>query len=255
MRPLRPFIVVVTALAATALVACTTIDSGAVATSDVQPRIRVVVDETGTAQVSVALLSGFANVLELQAGELLSARLGAGAPVALTVGDGEVFGAPTAYFATLNGAMPGNEIVLSWSRPDQESAPDTRIVVPPTLAGVATSGTAFEFDDDVMLFWTPDGSGDAVDVRLRLVACDGLDADEFAAARFLAGFPSTFAIADGAGTFEPALLAGAATSCDAVLEVGRSREAIDLDPAFDGLRDRSSVVHLAAEIPVVFVAP
>jgi hypothetical protein len=40
-----------------------------------------------------------------------------------------------------------------------------------------------------------------------------------------------------------------------VLEVGRSSDAIDLDPAFDGLRDRSSVVQLGAELPVVFAEP
>ena len=103
--------------------------------------------------------------------------------------------------------------------------------------------------------WTPDGSGDEVDVRLRLVACDGLDADQLEAARFLAGFPATFPIEDGAATFEPVLVVGAATSCTAVLEVGRATAAIDLDPAFGGLRDRSSAVQLGAAVPLTFAAP
>lgn len=256
MRHERPFRCSLAAFASVAvLAACTTVGSGPVETSAVEPRIRVVVDEGGDARISVALLTGFANALELEAGDVLTARLGSGAPVVLTQRTDEVFGASTAYFATLAGAASGDEIVLAWSRTDQESAPDTRIKIPAVLGGVATEGTAFGFDDDVVVMWTADGSGDDVDVRLRLVACDGLDADELEAARFLAGFPTTFPIADGVGTFEPVLLIGASTTCSAVLEVGRSSAAIDLDPAFGGLRERSSAVQLAAGISLVFAEP
>ena len=256
MQPPRSIRTGIAALVSVALLAaCSTVGSGAVETSAVEPRIRVVVDEGGSARISVALLTGFANALELEAGDVLTARLEAGALVTLTAGTDEVFGASTAYFATLPGAMPGNQIVLSWSRADQESAPTTRIVIPASLSGAATVETAFGFDDDVVVTWTPDGSSDAVDVRLRLEACDGLTADELEAARFLAGFPTTFPIGDGTGTFEPLLATGASTTCSAVLEVGRSTDAIDLDPAFGGLRDRSSVVRFGTVLPVVFSEP
>lgn len=256
MRYERPFRCGITALASVVvLAACATVGSGPVETSAVEPRIRVVVDAAGDAHVSVALLTGFANALELEGGDVLTARLGSGAPVVLTERTDEVFGASTAYFAALAGAATGDEIVLAWSRTDQESAPDTRIAIPPVLGGVATEGTTFGFDDDVVVTWTADGSGDDVDARLRLVSCDGLDADELEAARFLAGFPTTFPIADGTGTFEPLLVTGSSTTCSAVLEVGRSTGAIDLDPAFAGLRDRSSVVRFGADVPLVFAEP
>ncbi len=256
LNPWRPVRVVFAVLAAVAvLTGCTTVGSSAVETSAVEPRIRVVVDESGSARISVALLAGFANALELEAGDALTARLETGTPIELTEGASEVFGASTAYFATLSGAMPGDAIVLAWSRAGQVSAPNTRIVVPEAVRGVSTGGTEFGFDDDVPVAWTPEAPGDAVDARLRLVACDALDADELAAARFLAGFPATFPIEDGAGTFEPVLATGASTACSAVLEVGRSSSTIDLDPAFGGLRDRSSVVQLGAEVAVVFAEP
>ena len=41
--------------------------------------------------------------------------------------------------------MPGDEVVLSWSRVDQESAPATRIEVPAALGGVATVGAIVRF--------------------------------------------------------------------------------------------------------------
>lgn len=256
MRTPRSIRAALAALASVAaLAACTTVDSGPVATSDVQPRIRVVVDAGGTAHVSVALLTGFASALELQSGESLTARLEAGPPVALSFGTGEVFGASAAYFATLDGATVGDEIVLSWTRPDGVDAPATTVVVPEPLSDVATAGAAFGFDDDVGVSWAPDASGDEVDARLRLEACDDLDADELEAARFLGGFPTTFPIEDGAGTFEPILLVGASTTCSAVLEIGRSSDAIDLDPAFAGLRARSSVVQLATAVALVFAEP
>lgn len=256
MRHERPVRCGFAAFASVALLAaCATVGSGSVATSSVEPRIRVVVGEGGEARVSVALLTGFANALALEGGDVLSARLGSGTPVELTERTDEVFGASTAYFAALAGATAGDEIVLAWSRVEGESAPDTRITVPEVVGGVATVGATFGFDDDVVVTWTPDASGDAVDVRLRLVACDGLSADELEAARFLAGFPTTFPIADGTGTFEPVLVTGTSTTCSAVLEVGRSSDAIDLDPAFGGLRDRSSVVRLGAGVPLVFAEP
>lgn len=251
-----PFRTWFVALASVAVLgACTTVGSGAVETSAVEPRIRVVVDPSGSVRMSVALLTGFANALELQDGDVLTARREAGVPVALTAGTDEVFGASTAYFADLTGATSGDEIVLSWSRTEQESALGTRIVVPASLDGVATAHAAFGFDDDVVVTWTPDGSGDDVDVRLRLEACDGLTADELEVARFLAGFPTVFPIAGGTGTFEPVLAIGASTTCSAMLEVGRSSDAIDLDPAFGSLRVRSSVVRVGAAIPLVFTEP
>ena len=255
MQPKRSIRAASAAFAAAALAACATVGSIGVETSAVEPRIRLVVDEGGTARISVALLTGFANALELEGGEVLTARIASGAPVALTAESGEAFGASTAYAAVLDGATPGDEVVLSWSRTDQVSAPATRIAVPASLGGVATVGAAFDFDDDVAVTWTPDGTGDDVDVRLRLVACDGLDADQLEAARFFAGFPVTFPIEDGAATFEPVLVIGAATSCTAVLEVGRATLGIDLDPAFGGLRDRSSAVQLGAAVPLTFAAP
>lgn len=247
---------ILVALASVAgLVGCTTVGSGAVETSAVEPRIRVVVDAAGSARVSVALLTGFANALKLEAGEAWTARLEGGTPIELTEVGSDVFGASPAYAASLAGVASGDTIVLAWSRAGQVDAPNTRVVVPEPLSGAATGGAAFGFGDDVPVTWTPDAPGDQVDVRLRLVACDGLDADELAAARFLAGFPDTFPIEDGAGTFEPALATGASTACSAVVEVGRSSSAIDLDPAFGGLRDRSSVVHLGAEVAVTFAEP
>ena len=256
MQPTRSIRAAFAASAAIALLAaCATVGSIGVETSAVEPRIRLVVDEGGTARISVALLTGLANALVLEGGDVLTARLATGTPVALSAGSGEVFGASTAYVAALDGAMPGDEVVVSWSRADQVSAPATRIEVPAALGGVATVGASFGFDDDVAVTWTPDGSGDEVDVRLRLVACDGLDADELEAARFFSGFPATFPIAAGAAAFEPVLVVGAATSCTAVLEVGRATTAIDLDPAFGRLRDRSSAVQLGAAVPLTFAAP
>lgn len=247
---------VAAATAVTLLVAgCASIDSAPVATSDVQPSIRVVVDTSGDARVEVTLRSGF-RVLDLTEGESLTVRLNGGAPVTMVAGTG-AFGLNSTYVAEIDASIDaGDDLTIAWNRVDLVDAPATVVTVPAPLSGARVTNAALSFDDDVALTWTPDGLGGEVDARVVVTSCAGASAEDLAAIAFFAGFPDTFPLADGAGEMDAIVLdPDGVTQCDAVVEVGRATADIDLDPAFDRLDSQSVVVHLGAEVDVTYGAP
>jgi hypothetical protein len=239
-----------------ALVACSVTESVEVPTDAIAPQFRVVAGQ-GATHVTVVLFRAGpgANRLELSAGDALTARLGAGAPVALQVTEpGSIW---VRYTGMLDAATEGDEVVVAFERARQESAPATRLAVPqaPVVSAPTDGSTQARFEGDpttLDVAWTPLPGDLSVEVSLDLVSCDGLDAEETEALAALVGLPGQ--LYDGASGAASVDVLGLVDdqACVADVLIGAVSQVVGLDPAFAGERAGTRIVHLAPPPRVTF---
>ena len=231
---------------------------GTVPTADLEPKVRVVsVAGVGTEVTVVLYRAGtLAGTYELPIGERLVATPPGGAGVVLT--PAEDLSTPTrpdGYRAWLPEVAPGGQVRIALERAGDEAALDTRVRVPPDAPVTAPeAGARRTIGSSFTAEWTPFDTGQ-VELRFEVAACDGLGDEELADLRVARGYPILPLRAGDAGSATLTFTApDAATSCAADLWLGRTGEAIDLDPAFRGLRAGSRAVRVASPVPMTFDA-
>ncbi len=229
------------------------------ATADIEPKVRVVSTAGEATEVTVVLFRGsqpFATY-RLQRGERLTVTPPGGEPVALTPGtDMSAWLRRNAYVATLPEARPGDELVIAFTRAEEDDAPATVVRVPGEIAVTRPSpGDERTFDESFSVAWEPLGSGQ-VELRFAVGDCAGLaeeDLEELRAERGFVGFPFGAPLSPGETGLATVTFSApaAAERCEAALLVGRTSDAIALDPAFGALRDDSRSVRVSAVVPLL----
>lgn len=233
------------------VIGCSQVDTVGVATSEIYPRVRVVSSATAT-EVTVVLFRGASGFTRLQLadGEALTARPLGGDPVSMSVRSPDTL--TVRYEATLPAVAPGNQLVIALTRASEADAPDTRVTIPPTPEITApAAGSEFLPDQPFTVAWMP-FTGDAVEVRFALTACDDLTQDEIDVVEAVVALPGVL-YEGSAGEADVAFFPGGSTlACEADLLVGRAGDDVDLDAALGGLRSDSRIVREAPPRPLVF---
>lgn len=247
---------VVGALVALLLSAC----SGApepVATSDIEPKIRVVSTAGQGTDVTVVLYRGeslFATY-RLLPGERLTATGPDGTVVELQRGvDTSAFLRRNAYVGSLPDAAPREDVVIAFERTTEASALETVVRVPGEIrVGRPEAGDQRTLNETFSVVWDA-FPGDGVELGYRVAGCDGLDPEALADVRTERAFVSLEPLDGALGIAASSFGAPAdATRCEADLLVGRVGDQIALDPAFGELRDASRAVRVTQAIPLVFL--
>jgi len=229
-----------------------------VATSDIEPKVRVVSTAGEGTAVTVVLYRGdslFATY-RLLAGERLTATGPDGTAVVLERGvDTSAFLRRNAYVGTLPEVPPREDVTIAFERSGEASALETVVRVPAEIrVNRPQAGDRRTLNDSFTVTWDALASDD-VELSYRVAACDGLDAEELDDLRTQRGFVSFFPSDGTTGLTTTSFDApSAATRCEADLIVGRVGDQIALDPAFGELRDASRAVRVSAPIPMVFTA-
>jgi len=244
---------VMVSIAVALLIGCSASDAVDVPTSVIQPQFRIVSSANGDTTVRVDLFrSGFgSDRLRLTGGDALTVSVDGGPATTLTLQSGETVNQH--YAATLTGVAIGSELVVALNRVGEESAPETRVVIPSAPAVTApTAGASFTAGVDFEVAWEP-FEEDSVEVRFALTTCVDVEPEEFALFAELAALPGGLT-AGSAGTASKRLFTSfnEDLECTADLLVGRVTTDVDLDPAFAGLRGVSRIVREAEPIGLVF---
>jgi hypothetical protein len=227
-----------------------------VATADIEPKVRLVSVAGVATEVTVVLFrqGSLVTTYQLRAGERLTVTPPYGEPIELTRGiDTSSWLRRNAYVGVLPPTEPGDELVIAFERSGERSAPRTTLRVPGELAVTRPgAGERRTIGESFSVAWEPLGGGQ-VEVRYDVHACEGLDGEDFEELRTGRGFAS-FPLADGdlgltTTTFDAP---SRATRCDADLLVGRTSDAIALDPAFGELRGSSRTVRVSQVLPLTF---
>lgn len=227
-----------------------------IATSDIEPKVRVVSTGGGTTEVTVVLFRGeslFATY-RLQAGESLTATGPDGVSVQLERGvDGSAFLRRNAYVGTLPEVAPREDVRITFQRTGEASAPETFVRVPAEVRVTRPeAGDRRTLNESFSVAWES-LTADDVELRYDVRACDGIDAGAFEDLRTERGFASLFPIDGALGLTTTSFDAPAdATRCEADLLVGRVGDQIALDPAFGALRSASRAVRVTRPIPLAF---
>ena len=229
------------------------------ATADIEPKVRVVSTAGEGTEVTVVLFQGslpFATY-RLQSGERLTVTPPGGEAVEMTPGtDMSAWLRRNAYVATLPETRPGDELVIAFERADEDDAPNTLVRVPGEITVTRPSpGDERTFDESFSVAWEPLGSGQ-VELRFAVGDCAGLaeeELEELRAERGFVGFPFGAPLSSGETGLATVTFSAptAAERCEADLLVGRTSDAIALDPAFGELRDDSRSVRVSTVVPLV----
>ena len=229
------------------------------ATADIEPKVRVVSTAGESTEVTVVLFQGsgpFATY-RLQSGERLTVTPPGGAAVEMTPGtDMSAWLRRNAYVATLPETRPGDELVIAFERVGEVDAPNTLVRVAGEIAVTRPApGDERTFDESFSVAWEPLGSGQ-VELRFAVDDCEGLDEgelEELRVQRGFVGFPFGAPLSSGETGLATVTFSApsAAERCEADLLVGRTSDAIALDPAFGELRDDSRSVRVSAVVPLV----
>jgi len=242
---------VMVSIALALLVGCSASDAVGVPTSAIQPQFRIVSSANGDTSVRVDLFrSGFgSDRLRLTGGDALTVSVDGGPATTLTLQSDETINQH--YAATLTGVTIGSELVVALTRVTEESAPETRVVIPsapvvtaPTAGASLTAGVDFE------VAWEPFAE-DSVEVRFALTACVDVEPDEVTLLEAILALPGALTPGPN-GSVDKRFPAAAEVECTADLLVGRVTTDVDLDPAFAGLRGVSRIVREAEPIGLVF---
>ena len=242
---------VVVSIALVLLVGCSASDAVDVPTSAIQPQVRIVSSATGDATVRVDLFrSGFgSDRLRLTGGDALTVSVDGGPAMTLTLQSEETVNQH--YAAALSGVTIGSELVIALTRVGEESAPETRVVIPAApVVNAPTAGSPFTAGVDFEVVWESFAE-DSVEVRFALTACVDLEPDEVTLLEAIAALPGALTPGPN-GSVDKRFPAAAEVECTADLLVGRVTTDVDLDPAFAGLRGVSRIVREAEPIPLTF---
>lgn len=232
-------------------------EAPAVATADIEPKVRVVSTAGESTEVTVVLFRPgvFGSTYELALGERLTVTPAGGESVVLRPGvDTSSPAQPDAYVASLPALGPGAELVIALERVGEVDAPNTVVRVPeeielsePEPDAVLTLGEAFT------LAWSPFDPGQ-VELRYAVASCTGLDAEAFDDLRTDRAYPQALLEGDEGTSDSLSFAAAEAERCEVDLLAGRVADAIEVDPAFRGLRGASRAVRVSAPLPLVFEA-
>lgn len=254
-RRVAPWLAAVVVIAA--LAACSFSESVDVPTDAIAPQLRVVAGADGTF-VSVALYrtGAGANRVQLVAGETLTARVGAGAPIALAVtAQGTT---SVRYEGTLDPSGEGDVVIVALQRPAFDDAPDTRVTIPaaPVITAPAPGTTVAVFAGEPTTYQVTWGPIDVphLEATHALVGCldPSLTDDEFEVLEALAALPGSLRDASAGATLVDVPTPLFTFDCDVEALIGGVTQAVAVDPAFGGLRAGSRVVHQAPPVPLSF---
>ena len=231
-------------------------EAPAVATADIEPKVRVVSTAGESTEVTVVLFRPgvFAGTYELALGERLTVTPAGGEAVVLRPGvDMSTPAQPDAYTASLPALAPGTEMVIALERVGEVDAPNTLVRIPEEIeVGAPEAGAVLTVGESFTLEWTPFDPGQ-VELRYAVGTCTGLDAEELDDLRTVRAYPLALRSGD-AGSTSLSFAAAEAERCEADLLVGRVADTIDLDPAFRDLRGASRAVRVSEPLPLVFEA-
>ncbi len=227
-----------------------------VATAEIEPKVRVVSVAGVATEVIVVLFrqDSFITTYGLRPGERLTVAAPGGEPVELVRGvDTSAWLRRNAYVATLPPTAPGDELVIAFERATEQPAPRTIARVPGDIAVTRPSpGDGRTIGESFSVAWQPLGGGQ-VELRYAVRACEGLDDEELETLRTERGFAPLRLVDGDLGIATTSFDApSAATRCEADLLVGRTSDAIALDPAFGELRGSSRTVRVSDLVPLVF---
>lgn len=227
----------------------------AVPTADLEPRVRVVsVAGVGTEVTVVLFRAGtLAGTYGLAIGERLLATPPGGAAVPLAPAEDTSTPARSeGYRALLPEVAPGAQVRIALERPGEVGAPDTLVRVPFEVAVSApAAGERRAIGEAFTASWVPFDTGQ-VELRFEVGTCAGLDDEALADLRLARGYPLALRAGDAGSTTLSFTAPDAAQACDADLWLGRTGEAIELDPAFRGVRAGSRAVRVGAVVPMTF---
>lgn len=254
------------ALVALALAACSAPEPP-VATSDVEPKVRVVSVAGEGTEVTVVLYRAGAlfQTYRLRGDERLVASTPDGEQVVLERGvDTSSFLRRNAYVGTLPEVAPREAVTIAFERSDGvASAPATVVRIPRdvSVSRPTPSDATRTLGESFTVAWSIEGgiADDEIELRYRVATCDGLDAEALDDLRVQRGFASSnpltggTGIAGGSGLTTTSFAApDEATRCEADLLVGRVSDDVALDPAFGALRDESRAVRVTRVVPMTF---
>lgn len=228
------------------------------ATADIAPKVRVVSTAGVSTEVTVVLFRAgvLTGTYELGFGERLTVTPVGGETVTMRPGvDRSVVTEPDAYVATLPPLPVGAELIIALERDGVTgvSAPATRVRIPGEInVTEPVAGAELPFGTTYSVRWEPLATGQ-VELRYDLQTCEGVEAEAFEDAVIARARPI---LPLRAGDLESTSVTfprpEGATRCEAYLLVGRTGDAIDLDPAFRGLDAASRAVRVSAPLPLVF---
>lgn len=229
-----------------------------VATADLEPKVRVVSTAGIGTEVTLVLFRDLVATYDLLPGERLTAAPDGGTPVVMTPGiDDSAWLRRRAYVATLPEVGPGQDVVITFERPQDGEVVEIVAPVPGEITVTQpAAGDERTLNEPFAVAWDP-LPGDRVEFRFDVVDCAGLDAQQLADLRTEAGF-AALPLADGTLGLGGAVLSApdGATGCAADLLVGRAWEGGDIlvDEALGELRGPSRTVRVSRVLPLAFVA-
>jgi len=253
---MRNTFIVVAALALL-LGACTR-ELPLVATTDLEPKVRVVSTAGVGTEVTLVLFRDLVATYDLLPGEHLTAAPEGGTAVVMTPGvDDSAWPRRRAYVATLPEVGPRQDVVITFERPQDGEVLEIVARVPGEVTVTQPeAGAERTLNEPFAVAWDP-LPGDQVEFRFDVAGCDGLDAEQLADLRTEAGF-AALPRADGRlGLGMLTFSAPAeATSCTADLLVGRASagDEILIHEAFGDLRGQSRSVRVSRVLPLAFLA-
>jgi hypothetical protein len=159
-----------------ATVGCSSIDSSDLETSGINASIEVVrLQNDGGVDVHASLAAGTLNFVDLEDGDVLSARLGDNT---VTLEQSDFLGA-LSYNGHLDGGAAGDVVTVALTRAEKDSAPTSTVNLPELIEITAPAASAAfsRADDDIVVTV----SGEESDVGARLswsgdcVVTDGID--------------------------------------------------------------------------------
>lgn len=147
--------------------ACTSVDSDNVFTSALYARINATADGDGTTTLRTTLFiesPGSLDYIELEGDDLLMAY--GPAAVSQQMRESQFLGM-TSYSATFDTEAENSEFIVEFTRTIDDSAPDSRVTLPPPFDILTADGESYSrATDDIIIDWDLIGT-DAMDYRLE----------------------------------------------------------------------------------------
>jgi len=204
-----------------ALVACTKVNSADLKTHGMSQQVSVTATGNGKSHVDAALFvdNNVTDRVKLSAGDTLSVKAG---DQSASLQEQNVLSV-LSYVADVNIDAPDTSFVISFTRANDTSAPNTNVTMPQGFTITAPAGTPSRASDDVVITYAPSGTSDKM-----TWAATGGDCGVPITENAIAGDPGTITIPKG--SLKPDANHTTA-NCSITIEIRRTRTG-SIDPAF-----------------------